>query len=107
MNNKYKNRRNAVVNPPFEGVHLKTDAQMLRRHAFNVRINQCLSDEVKAYLRDIYRNSNVRLRRAEYDYMVIKHKQLLNSAYGRMVHMVIKHKQLLNSAYGRMVRNVD
>lgn len=85
MNNRYKNRHNAVVNPPFKGVHRKTEAQVARRHAFNVRINQCLSDKAKAFVRDIYRNGNVVSRVAEYDYLVIKHKQLINSAYGRMV----------------------
>ena len=57
MNNRYKNHHNAVVKLPFEGVHRKTEAQVARRHEFNVRINQCLSDEAKAFLREIYRNS--------------------------------------------------
>ena len=47
MNNRYKNRHNAVVNPPFKGVHRKTEAQAARRHTFNVSINQCLSNEAK------------------------------------------------------------
>lgn len=57
MNNRYKNRRNAVVKPPFEGKHRKTEEQMARRHAFSVRINRALSNEAKAFLREIYRNS--------------------------------------------------
>lgn len=85
MNNRYKNRHNAVVNPPFKGIHRKTEAQAARRHTFNVCINQCFSNESKAFLRDIYRNRNVVSRVAEYDYLMIKHKQLINSAYGRMV----------------------
>lgn len=57
MNNRYKNRRNAVVNPPFEGKHRKTAEETARRQSFNERINWCLLDETKAYLREIYRNS--------------------------------------------------
>lgn len=64
MNNRYKNCRNAVVNPPFKGVHRKTEAQAARRHAFNTRINCALSREVKEFLREIYRNSKGVYRRA-------------------------------------------
>lgn len=57
MTNRYKNRRNAVINPPFRGNHGKTDAQRARRHTFNQRINKLLSDEAKAFFIDVYRNS--------------------------------------------------
>lgn len=36
MTNKYKNRKNAVVNPPFEGNHCKTFEQRIKRHNRNV-----------------------------------------------------------------------
>lgn len=36
MTNRYKNRRNAIVNLPFEGKHCKTYEQSVRRHARNV-----------------------------------------------------------------------
>lgn len=35
MTNRYKNRRNAVVNPPFWGKHCKTAEQRERRHKRN------------------------------------------------------------------------
>lgn len=36
MRNRYKNRRNRVVNPPFKGKHRKTPEQAQRRHERNV-----------------------------------------------------------------------
>jgi len=64
VTNRYKNLRNAVVKPPFEGKHRKTEAQAARRHAFNARINRALSVEAKEFLREIYRNSRGVYRRA-------------------------------------------
>lgn len=35
MTNRYKNRKNAVVNPPFKGEHCKTVTQRVKRHTLN------------------------------------------------------------------------
>lgn len=57
MTNRYKNHRNAVINPPFRGNHGKTDEQRARRHTYNQLINKSLSVEEKAFYTEVYRNS--------------------------------------------------